>query len=107
MLKTILKLFVGIVLLIAIQACAPPIPATSDPNFINTAVAQTLAAAQTQTSQAIIPITGDESPTPTVTAAPTSTALTSTAIALPSWTSTWATRSSSARPARLFPKLCG
>lgn len=79
MLKTILNLFLGTLLLIAVQACAPPIPATADPNVINTAVAQTLAAAQTQTAPPVVPITGDESPTPSAT-----TAATSTAIPLPS-----------------------
>ena len=73
--KTFLKLLVGSVLLIATQACAPSIPATSDPGVINTAVAQTLAAAQTQTSEPGIPVTGDESPTPSATVAPTSTAI--------------------------------
>jgi hypothetical protein len=62
------KTFLAIVsiLLIAAQACAPSIPATSDPGVINTAVAQTLAAMHTQTAG--IPVTGDESPTPTETA---------------------------------------
>lgn len=73
--KTFLKLLVGSVLLIATQACAPSIPATSDPGVINTAVAQTLAAAQTQTSEPGIPVTGDESPTPSATVSPTSTAI--------------------------------
>jgi hypothetical protein len=71
MLKTILNPFVGVILLIAAQACAPSIPATSDPGVIDTAVAQTFAAAMTQTRQPGIPETGDESPTPT----PTQTAI--------------------------------
>ncbi len=66
MLKTILVM--SSILLIATQACAPSIPATTDPGVINTAVAQTLAAVQTQTSQPGAPVTGDESPTPTETA---------------------------------------
>ena len=73
--KTFLKLLLGVVLLIAAQACAPSIPATSDPGVINTAIAQTLAAVQTQTSEPGSPVTGDESPTPSVTVSPTSTAL--------------------------------
>lgn len=73
--KTIFKLLLGLVLFIATQACAPPAPATSDPNSIDTAVAQTLAARLTQTSQPGIPITGSESPSPSVTAGPTSTAI--------------------------------
>lgn len=73
MLKTILKSLAGILLLTATQACIPAVPATTDPSFINTIVAQTLAAVQTQTSQPGIPVTSDESPTVTVTAEPTST----------------------------------
>ena len=73
--KTSLKLLLGSVLLVASQACAPPVPATPDPNVINTAIAQTLAAGQTQTSQPSIPITGDETPTPSVTVGPTFTAI--------------------------------
>lgn len=61
-------LAVGTILLIATQACAPSIPATSDPGVIDTAVAQTLAAVQTQTAEPGVPVTGDESPTPTATA---------------------------------------
>ena len=83
--KITLKLLLGSVLLIASQACAPGQP-TPDLNTINTAIAQTLAAAATQTSEPGIPVTGDESPTPTVTmAVPTPT---STAIVLPSPVST-------------------
>ena len=67
MLKTTLTLALVSVLLIASQACAPLVPSTPDPNSINTAVAQTLAAAPTQTSQPGIPVTGQESPTPTAT----------------------------------------
>lgn len=63
--KTILKLLLGAMLLMAIQACAPGI-ATSDPTSINTAIAQTVAAL-TETSGPGIPITGDASPTATQT----------------------------------------
>jgi hypothetical protein len=73
--KTVLKLLLGSVLLIAIQACAPSVPATPDQNSINTAIAQTLAAVQPQTTQPGIPVTGDESPTPSLTTAPTATAI--------------------------------
>ncbi len=76
MLKITLKLLLGSVLLVASQACAPGQP-TADLNAINTAIAQTLAAI-TQTSEPGIPVTGDESPTPsatTVAATPTVTAL--------------------------------
>ncbi|HJR79010.1 MAG TPA: hypothetical protein VJ821_02985 [Anaerolineales bacterium] len=61
--KTILKLLLGSVFLIATQACAPSV-ITPDSNAINTAIAQT-SAVLTQTSEPGIPITGDESPTPT------------------------------------------
>lgn len=83
MLKTFLKLMLGVVFLISVQACAPGQP-TLDPDTINTAIAQTLAA-DTPTSGPGIPVTGDESATPTATlstptfstviATPTSTAL--------------------------------
>ncbi|HET9913489.1 MAG TPA: hypothetical protein VFQ13_16455 [Anaerolineales bacterium] len=69
MCKTILKLLTGFVLLVASQACASPSPAAPDPITINTAIAQTFAAALTQTSQPGIPVTGPESPTPTATTA--------------------------------------
>lgn len=87
--KTILKLLLGFVLLIAAQACAPGQPAAPDLNAINTAVAQTLSAAATQTSEQGIPATGDGSPTPTVTPVPAeespipAATATSTAILLP------------------------
>jgi hypothetical protein len=67
MLRTILKLFAGTLLLATSQACAPALPATPDPNAINTAIAQT-GAALTQTSLADVPVTGDETPTATATA---------------------------------------
>src|SRR5512134_1517903 len=84
--KTILKLLTGFVLLVASQACASPSPATPDPITINTAIAQTFAAALTQTSQPGIPVTGPESPTPTATTALSPTPLptfTSVVIAAP------------------------
>jgi hypothetical protein len=69
--KTLLKRFLGSMLLIALQACAPG-GVTPDPNTINTAIAQT-SVALTQTSGPGIPITGDESPTPTPSPLPTAT----------------------------------
>ena len=66
MLKVTLTLLVS-VLFIAVQGCAPAVPSTPNPNAIDTAIAQTLAAAPTQTSAPGIPVTGNESPT----AAPT------------------------------------
>lgn len=69
MLTTILKLFLGTVLLVAIQACAPMVEAPPDPDVINTAIAQTLAAF-TPTSEPEIPVTGPASSTPTETAIP-------------------------------------
>lgn len=65
--KTILNLLLGTTLLIMGQACAPGQP-TVDLDTINTAIAQTLAAAPTQTFEPGVPVTGDESPTPTATA---------------------------------------
>ena len=84
MLRTILKLFAGTLLLVASQACAPPqVPATPDPNAINTAIAQT-GAALTQTSLPGIPATGDETSSVTATAmAVASPTLTVTAIPPP------------------------
>lgn len=64
--KTFLKLLLGSVLLVAAQACVPAQP-TPDLNLINTAVAQTLAAAWTQTSEPGIPATATETQPPTVT----------------------------------------
>ncbi len=62
--KLILNLFLGLFLLIASQACGPQSTTTSDPNFINTAIAGTMAAALTQTSQPGNFIPSSESPTP-------------------------------------------
>lgn len=70
--KTFLKRFLGSVLLIALQACASG-AVTLDPDSINTAIAQTIAVAQTRTSEPGIPITGDESSTPTPSPVPTTT----------------------------------
>lgn len=77
--KPVLKLFV--VLMVVSQACSSTEVSTPDPNIINTKVAQTLAVIQFQTSQALIPVTGPgtETPTPTITVSPTIT-LTSTPI---------------------------
>lgn len=82
MLKTTpILLSVSIVLILS-QACSVPGISTPDSNSMNTAIAQTIVAALTQTSQAIIPITGLESPTaaqtftpelPTATQTPTET----------------------------------
>ncbi len=61
------------ILLVVSQACTVPGISTSDPNSVNTAIAQTIVAALTQTSQPImpiIPITGLESPTATQTFTP-------------------------------------
>lgn len=63
--KTILKLTLGLVLLIASQACAPRAGITPDPNAIGSAIAGTSAAAQTQTALVSIPNTGQGSPTAT------------------------------------------
>ena len=79
--KTTLKLLLGSVLLIASQACTPGQP-TPDLNTINTAIAQTVAAAATQTSEPGIPVTGDESPTPTPSLEPPTPSATMTAIPL-------------------------
>jgi len=73
MCKTILKLLLGSVLLIASQACAPAGVMTPDPNAVSTAIAGTRAAALTQTAQPGIPITGQESPTPSATLAASET----------------------------------
>lgn len=75
MLKTILKPFLVSLLIFAIAACAPSGVGTIDPNVINTSIAQTLAAI-TQTAGPGIPVTGDESRTPTLTLTTTPTAVT-------------------------------
>lgn len=67
MLKSTPILLLVIVLLILSQACTVPGISTSDSNSMNTAIAQTIIAALTQTSQPNIPITGLESPVPTFT----------------------------------------
>lgn len=64
--KTTLKLLLGSVLLFAMQACAPG-PAIPDLNAVNTAVAQTMTAI-TQVSDPGLPVTGDATLTPTLTA---------------------------------------
>jgi hypothetical protein len=63
MLKPTLTLLVVGLAAIA-QGCAP-LPSTPDPNSVNTAVAQTIIAASSQTAQPPIPVTGQESPTAT------------------------------------------
>ena len=80
MLKTTLSVFVISVALIAVQACAPLGAPTSNPNSTSTAVAQTVIAGVTQTSVVGIPITGQESPTPT--ASPIVVTMTPSAIIL-------------------------
>jgi hypothetical protein len=75
--KLILKLLPGFVLLIASQACAPQGVTTSDPNFINTAIAGTMAAASTQTSQPgmLVPDPESSAPAARQDSSPTSTPL--------------------------------
>jgi hypothetical protein len=65
--KTILKLnlLIGSMLLVILAACVPGQP-SPDLNVIHTAVAQTVAAA-TRTAEPGIPVTGDETATPTAT----------------------------------------
>src|SRR3970282_2944539 len=70
MLKTTPILLSVSVLLILSQACSVPGISTPDSNSMNTAIAQTIVAALTQTSQGIISITGLESPTATQTFTP-------------------------------------
>ena len=65
MLKTTLSLLLVSVVLIAIQACAPLGTPTPNPNSINTAIANTMSVALTQTSSVLMPVTGQQSPTPT------------------------------------------
>ena len=72
MFKLTPSLAVAVVLLLASQACSPSVVTTLDPNFINTAVAQTLVAIQVQSAQpGGIPITGDGTPTSTIIPSPT------------------------------------
>jgi hypothetical protein len=61
MVKRIPHLFLILVLVIVALACVTPAVTAPDPNFINTAIAQT------QTAAPGIPITGQESLTPTMT----------------------------------------
>ena len=67
------------VLMLATAACGSTSVSTLDPNFVNTVVAQTLAAIQIQTSEPGIPVTGPDTVTPlpsataTITASPTVT----------------------------------
>jgi hypothetical protein len=71
---------------VIIQACAPTGVPTVDPNSIGTFIAQTVAA-YTPTS-AGIPVTGDNSPTPTQTVTTTPTVATPSPTSIPSVTST-------------------
>ena len=79
MLKTILRLTMVSVLVLAVQACTFPgaVTPTLNPNAIRTAIARTASAAETLTSEPGIPVTGHESPTPSVTPYPTFTPLSS------------------------------
>src|ERR1051325_9813421 len=68
MAKRIPHLFLIFVLVIVALACVAPASVPPlDPNFINTAIAQT------QTAQPVIPITGPDTLTPTPTTAPSLT----------------------------------
>ncbi|HSG44762.1 MAG TPA: hypothetical protein VLA72_16565 [Anaerolineales bacterium] len=60
-----------IVFMMATVACGSSGVVTPDPNFISTSVAQTLAVIQFQSLQPEIPITGLETPTPTISPSPT------------------------------------
>ena len=74
MLKIIQNFLYIAMLLVLMQACGSPGNVNPlDPNFMGTAVAGTSAAAATQTAEAPIPITGGESPTPTLTKVPSAT----------------------------------
>jgi hypothetical protein len=68
--KWIPNLLLISVLLIVALACVAPSATIPDPNIINTAIAQTYSAALIQTAQFGIPITGQESLTPTMTKFP-------------------------------------
>ena len=63
--RTILNCLLGVVLLVASQACVPQMPVTLDANGIGTAIAGTMAAALTQTAQSGVPVE------PTFTVSPT------------------------------------
>ena len=67
--KTTPLLLLISVLLMLTQACAAPGTSTPDPNSVNTAIAETITAL-TQTAEPGIPITSDESPTPTFSPSP-------------------------------------
>ena len=71
MFKSAPALVFAFVLLVASQACSTTSTPTIDPNSINTAVAQTLSAIQPQSTQPGIPITGMDTPTPSLTPSPT------------------------------------
>ena len=82
--KTNLSLLLVSMLLIVSQACAPRAPATSDPSTIDTAIAQTLAAAATQTADQGVPVTGPDTPTAIASPSPEPLTQTPTALVLPS-----------------------
>lgn len=79
MLKTVLKLSLVSVLLIAAQACSlgTAAPATPNPGAVNTAIAQTMTVL-TQTAPVGVPITGGESSTPAIITPTPTTALSPT-----------------------------
>ena len=79
MLKTNLKLFIGIVLVLAAQACAPLTTETPVPGAVNTAVVQTIQAL-TLTAAPGVPVTGPDTPTPTLSAVPPTASSTSSPI---------------------------
>ena len=88
MLKLNPVFYAVIVLLIAGLACASPAISTPDPNVIGTAIAQTIAAALTQTAQPLIPDTGSGSPISTFTPEPPTLTPTSTLSPTPIFTAT-------------------
>lgn len=88
MLKSTQILLSVILLSVVSQACTLTGISTPDSNSINTAIAQTIAVALTQTPQGIIPITGLESPIPTFTQEPPTFTPTETLTLMPVFTPT-------------------
>ncbi|HSL28568.1 MAG TPA: hypothetical protein VK900_05160 [Anaerolineales bacterium] len=82
--KTTLTWLLLTVLAVVSQACAPGSPSAPDPGTINTAIAQTQAAAPTRTSEPEIPVTGPDTPTTTISPSPEQPTPTATALVLPS-----------------------
>ena len=80
---TTLTLLLVSVLLLVVQACAPQAMPTTDPNSIDTAIAQTMAAAPTRTTEPEVPVTGPDTPTATLSPSPELPTETSTALVLP------------------------